>query len=259
MSGESQNTCPNGHPISSSTQFCQTCGAPVARTAVASSLPPLTPPTEAVAAVLPPLSGGAGSPPIVRPSNNKSSKRNWIVAAIIAVVVGLGIGGVVLFAGGGGGTVVVKFIDEAYDTSCANAQSNKGLYEGDTVNVTGDHGSQIARGVLGSGSGGSATVNGSKVSTCTFTATITVPSNQQTYSFRDNPAGNSIAFTRSQLERDGWVAGITTGNTGGTGDTGTGSTGTGSTGTGSTGFTGSTGTGSTGFTGSTGTGSTGGT
>lgn len=97
--------------------------------------------------------------------------------------------------------------------TCATAQRYRNLYAGQTVSVTGTGGAQIAFGTLGPGvegfeSPGPGFPTGPK---CTFTAFISVPTDEPTYWFQDNPAQAPISFQRSYLERSDWVASVTAG------------------------------------------------
>jgi len=170
---------------------------------------------------LPPLAlGVTASVPVG--TTQRSNRSKWTVGLIVVIVA---VGIVVALVAKRSSTVTVTLQDIAYNTVCADAQTNKDLYAGNTVNVTGDNGTQIARGVLDASTDSTTPSGGSTIDTCTFTAKLSVPSNQQTYSFSSVPGKNVVAFTHKELVNDNWVAGITTGAPQGSGNTGSGNTG----------------------------------
>ena len=95
-----------------------------------------------------------------------------------------------------------------YAQTCASSQ----LRNGTTVIVTGNNGTQLAAASLSAGSDGSTglTSGGGSIPTCTFDASMTLPTNQSSYSFTVG-SGSPITFSVSEMNSDGWKPGITQG------------------------------------------------
>jgi hypothetical protein len=104
-------------------------------------------------------------------------------------------------------TQTLRLTVTAYSEPCANSLFNNGA----TATVAGDNGSQLAAAGLSRGTNGSASLSsGASVPTCTYNASMVVPDNQNSYTFR--VGGNSpITFSRSEMEGSGWNPGITFG------------------------------------------------
>ena len=95
-----------------------------------------------------------------------------------------------------------------YGQRCEGSQFNSGT----TVTVTGNNGSQLAAASLSAGSDGSAglTSGSGSIPTCTFDASMTLPTNQSSYSFTVG-SNTPITFSHSEMTASGWRPGITVG------------------------------------------------
>ena len=153
IDGGQPTLCLNGHPMRPGAQFCTTCGSPAARSVgpnpvpsipeppqtvpppipqgpptVPTVLPPLSPtssvlpPLAPATPVLPPL-GPAAPAPLPADRRRSRNRSKWIAGLVVAVVA-IGIVVALVAKSSSDGTVTVKFEDEAYNTTCADAQTN---------------------------------------------------------------------------------------------------------------------------------------
>ena len=131
------------------------------------------------------------------------------IAGIVLGFVGVGLLILVIIgAATSNGSQTVDLTVVQYVQTCANSQ----LRNGTTVIVTGNNGTQLAAASLSAGSDGSAglTSGGGSIPTCTFDASMTLPTNQSSYSFTVG-SGSPITFSVSEMNSHGWKPGITLG------------------------------------------------
>ena len=97
-------------------------------------------------------------------------------------------------------TYTVDWNDEVYGAACSQVDTQFGLNYSLPVRVFGPSGQQVALGIMGSGSDGSATnSHGERVSTCTYAATIRgVPKGLRTYIVSDFGQAESQSLTFSE-------------------------------------------------------------
>jgi hypothetical protein len=105
-------------------------------------------------------------------------------------------------------TVNLKVVQ--YAQRCYNSQLNSGTL----VTATGDNGTQLAAAGLSSGSDVSVAYkppnSTDSVPTCTFSASLVVPTNQNSYAFTVGSL-SPVAFSLSQMSASAWNPTVTTG------------------------------------------------
>jgi len=141
--------------------------------------------------------------------NNKSArftqllKPQILIPSVIGVVVLVAVLG---FAGGGGQKL--KIVSEKFSNNCSSLNSNDTIYDGLQVTVTDGHSNVIATGAFASGvDGHDYNSHNQRVPTCTFTATVRVPSNLPKYFIRAGGSGG-VTFRLEELKNADWIANI---------------------------------------------------